>query len=46
MQTKSFIVMKMKGLTLEMGFIFIKVIFLGISDFIFVLVHWIFIEIR
>ena len=27
MQTKSFIVMKMKGLTLEMGFIFIKVIF-------------------
>jgi len=46
MQTKSFIVMKMKGLTLEMGFIFIKVIFLEMSDFIFVLVHWIFIEIR
>ena len=46
MQTKAFIVIKMYGLTLEMGFIFIKLIFLEMSDFIFLLIHRVFIEIR
>ena len=46
MQTKVFIVIKMYGLTLEMGFVFIKLIFLEMSDFIFFLIRRFCIEIR